>query len=382
MQRPNHEVADIIRRFGGQFIKKHSPNSYQLRTLDALTKCRTAALGGHKDQCDCCGKERITYNSCRNRHCPKCQGAKQAFWVEDRMNNALKVKHYHIVFTLPEELNAICQLDSKWFYNKMFEVVWDTLRTFGYSHFGVESGAICVLHTWGQNLSFHPHIHCIVPAAGLTLAENLKHIDKKGKYLYPVRMLSVTFRGKFMEGINNRFRCGKLLTPYQSLLNQAWAKPWVVFCQPSFGSPSLVVGYLGQYTHRVAISNHRIINIEDDGVYFMHKDYRDHGKQKPVKLSGVEFLRRFCLHILPHRFVKIRYYGLYSSRFTAMVKSSNKKLVIKAQETNMERLLRLTGFDVNQCPFCKTGRLMIVEILPRIRSPTSRVYQFARPAYV
>jgi hypothetical protein len=378
MQRPKHEVADIIRQFGGQFIEKHLPNSFQVRILDAITKCRSASLGGHKDRCDCCGKERISYNSCRNRHCPKCQGAKQAFWVEDRINNALKVKHYHIVFTLPEDLNTIGLLDSKWFYNKLFEIVWDTLQTFGYSHFGVESGAICVLHTWGQNLSLHPHIHCIVPAAGLTLAGNLKPIGKKGKYLYPVRMLSVFFRGKFMEGIKNRLKHCKLLTQYQDLLNNAWAKPWVVFCEPSFGSPAHVVGYLGQYTNRVAISNHRILSIEDDGVTFNHKDYREKGRQKPVKLSGEEFLRRFCLHILPYRFVKIRYFGIYSSRFTTLVKASSKKLVVKPEESNMERLLRLTGFDIFQCPYCKTGRMVVIEIIPRIRSPTSYVYQFAK----
>lgn len=174
MQRPKHEVATVIKRFGQQFIVQCNPNSYTIRTLDSLLKCRTSDLGGHKEKCDCCGKERISYNSCRNRHCPKCQGSRQAFWVEDRMEQMLAVKHFHIVFTIPEKLNRICMLDSKWFYNAMFECVWSTLRSFGYTHYGVESGAICVLRTWGENLCLHPHIHCIVPAAGLTLQGTLK----------------------------------------------------------------------------------------------------------------------------------------------------------------------------------------------------------------
>jgi hypothetical protein len=377
MQRPKHEVAEIIRRFGREFIEKHQPNAFQLRILDALEKCRTSALGGHKERCNCCGKERICYNSCRNRHCPKCQGAKQAFWVEDRMNQALNVKHYHIVFTVPEELNTICLLDSKWFYNHMFACVWSTLLSFGYSHFGVESGAICVLHTWGQNLCLHPHIHCIVPAAGFTAKGKLKRIGKGGRYFYPVHMLSKVFRGKIMQGVKNRLTMQKLLSHYQPLLNQGWNKPWVVYCEPSFGSPKHVVEYLGQYIHRVAISNHRILSVDNSGVTFLHKDYRDSGKQKPVRLSGQEFLRRFCLHILPYRFVKIRYYGIYSSRFKAMVKKANSKLVIMPRETAQERLLRLIGFDVYQCPFCKKGRVQVVEIIPRIRSPASAVYCFA-----
>jgi len=374
MQHPVFEIADIIERFGKQYIGKYQPNAYILRILDALTKCRTPALGGHKYLCDCCGKERIGYNSCGNRHCPKCQATKQAFWAEDRMNEALKVKHFHIVFTVPEELNTICLLDSKWFYNQLFQNVWGTLQTFGYSHYGIESGAICVLHTWGQNLSLHPHIHCIVPAAGFTLRGNLKRISKKGKYLYPVQMLSSTFRGKLMGCIKNKLKHRGLLPLYQPLIDKAWRKPWVVFCKPSFGSLEHIVKYLGQYTHRVAISNQRILAVNGNGVTFMHKDYRDGGRQKPTTLTGVEFIRRWCMHILPNRFVKIRYYGIYSSKFKAMVKRENKKLVIKSKETSAERLLRLTGVDVFLCPFCKKGRMVAIETLPRIRSPTSCIY--------
>jgi hypothetical protein len=377
--RPQFEVARIIDRFGSQFIEQCQPNSFTLRTLDALQNCRTSALGGHKDVCDCCGKQRISYNSCGNRHCPKCQANKQAIWAEDRMNDALDVKYFHVVFTVPEALNTVCLLDSKQFYNSMFECAWSVLQTFGYSHYGVESGAICVLHTWGQNLSLHPHIHCIVPAAGLTLKGKLKHISKQGKYLYPVRMLSAVFRGKMLEKIKGQLRKSKQLPQYQSLLDVLWKKPWVVYCEPPLGNAQQIVKYLGQYTHRVAISNHRIENIDDSGVSFWYKDYRDKGKKKLTKLPGVEFLRRFCLHILPLRFVKIRYYGILSSKNKEQLKPlQTKKPEPKVIETAQERIVRLTGFDGHQCPFCKTGIMHTVELLPRIRSPMNVLYKTNR----
>lgn len=371
MSRPAFEVADVVSRFGKQFYARYNPDVYQQKVLRALMLCRTSSLGGHKEVCDCCGKERFSYNSCRNRHCPKCQASRQAFWVEDLLETTLHVKHYHIVFTVPHELNQLCLTDSKWFYGQMFSAAWGTLRQFGYTHFGVETGAICVLHTWGQNLSLHPHIHCIVPAAGETLAGNMKHIGKGGKFLYPVKQLSLVFRGKLMEAINGCLEKQSLPQQYQSLIDKAREKPWVVFCEPSLGKPGHVIKYLGQYTHRVAITNHRIIAIDDAGVRFMHKDYGDHAIQKPVTLSGVEFLRRFCQHILPHRFVKIRRYGIYSSRVRTIRKKEDGKMVIKLREpeTVQQRIKRLTGFDLYQCPFCKKGTMCTIELLPRIRSP-------------
>jgi len=372
MSRPQYEVADVIARFGKQFHAQCKPSQYQMRILNALSICRTSELGWHKDVCDCCGKERISYNSCRNRHCPKCQSARQAFWIEDLLETTLSVKHYHIVFTVPHELNAVCLLDSKWFYGQLFASVWETLRQFGYTHFGVEGGAVCVLHTWGQNLSLHPHIHCIVPAVGETLAGNMKNIGSSGKFLYPVEQLSPVFRGKLMESIKRNLKKQSLLMQHQALINAAWKKPWVVHCEPSLGKPEHVVKYLGQYTHRVAITNQRIIEIDDDGVTFMHKDYNDKAKQKPVTLSGVEFIRRFCLHILPRRFVKIRRYGIYSSRARALKMKANPKMVINQRkgETVQQRIQRLTGFDVYQCPLCKQGFMHTLEEMPRVRSPS------------
>jgi len=301
MNRPKYEIAHVIDQFCEDFIKQHKPNAYILRCLNALRICRTSALGGHKEQCDSCGQIRISYNSCRNRHCPKCQSSKQAFWVEDTSDRIIDTKYFHIVFTVPEVLNSICLLDSKKFYSALFSCVWDTLRTFGYSHYGVESGAIAVLHTWGQNLSLHPHIHCLVPAAGMTLADYLKRISKKGKYLYPVTMLSKTFRGKMMEKLKHQIKLRNQLSQYQSTIDSAWNKKWVVFCEPSFSSAEHIIKYLGQYTHRVAISNHRLQNIDCSDVSFYYKDYRNNGKNKCTTLPGVEFLRRFCMHILPKR---------------------------------------------------------------------------------
>jgi len=373
MSRPQYEIADIIRQFGAHFTAEYQPNSYQQRVLNALSICRTSELGGHKEVCDCCTKQRISYNSCRNRHCPKCQGSKQAFWVEDLLETTLEVKHYHIVFTVPHELNTICQLDSQWFYSRLFSVVWETLRQLGYTRFGVETGAVCVLHSWGQNLSLHPHIHCIVPAVGETLAGNRKEIGSQGKYLYPVKQLSLVFRAKLMGCIKGNLKKQSLSGLYEPLLEQAWNKSWVVFCEPSMAKAEHVVRYLGQYTHRVAITNQRIISVDEKNVTFQHKDYRDGAKQKPVTLGGVEFLRRFCQHILPHRFVKIRRYGIYSSRARALKEKVNPKMQIKhrAKETTQERIKRLTGFDVYRCPYCKQGTMQLVEELPRVRSPTN-----------
>lgn len=370
--RPVFEVADVIRQFGEQFVARCNPNTFQLKTLHALSICRTAHLGGHEDVCTCCGTIRYSYNSCRNRHCPKCQGSNQIIWVDDLLKRTLPVKHYHIVFTVPHEINEVCQLDSKWYYDHLFAAVWDTLRTFGYSHFGVESGAICVLHTWGQNLSLHPHIHCIVPAAGFTFTGNTKHIGKEGKYLYPVKQLSPVFRGKLLQRLEKQPTPKSSVEKYLPTLALARKKPWVVFCEPSMGKPEHVIKYLGQYTHRVAISNHRITNIDDAGVTFMHKDYADNARQKPIRLDGVEFLRRFCLHILPRGFVKIRRYGIYSSRYTAL-RFKDAPIVISTPETKQQRVARLTGYNTMQCPACKKEAMISIGIIPRVRSPCGMV---------
>jgi hypothetical protein len=377
MGRTSFEVAQAIGRFGAGFVRQCDPNTFTMRTLDALSKCRTAALGGHRDVCDSCGEERFSYNSCRNRHCPKCQATRQAIWAEDRMREALDVKYFHVVFTLPEELNDVCLLDSRRFYGTLFACVWETLRTFGYSHYGVETGAICVLHTWGQTLALHPHVHCIVPAAGLSLDGRLKRITKDGDFLYPVKELSKVFRGKILERVKRQLRKGGRLESFQTMLDKLWKKDWVVYCRPPLGNVQQIVQYLGRYSHRVAIDNSRILDIDDSGVTFSYKDYKDGDKKKTMTLSGTEFLRRFAMHILPYRFVKIRYYGILGSRQKKAVKpllARNRKTKEEAKahalETRMERIIRLTGFDPCLCPSCKKGNMHAVETLPPIRAPS------------
>ena len=375
MMRTGFEIASVIKRYGAAFRMQHSPNNFQLTVLNALQQCRTAELGGHKDKCDNCGTEHYSYNSCGNRHCPKCQLARQMLWAEDRMRDSLNVKHFHIVFTVTDDLNPVCQADSLFFYESLFSCVKETLCTFGYSHYGVETGAICVLHTWGQNLSLHPHIHCIVPAVGITPRGQLKEIGNQGKYLYPVRQLSVAFRGKLLERLKRNLKKKNRLPEFQPIINLCYAKPWVIHSQPSLGNARQVVNYLGQYTHRVAISNTRIKNIDHNGVTFSYKDYRDNANQKLMTLTGVEFLRRFALHILPRGFVKIRYFGILTSAYRQQVESlKTKPDIFQLTETKPERIARLTGHHPCKCSKCKTGTMIPVEIIPRIRSPDNVFY--------
>jgi hypothetical protein len=371
MGQNKYEIADVINLFGNEFIKKHKVNAWQSRTLNALKICRTAALGGHKEECSGCGYIRYNYNSCKNRHCPKCQTSKQAFWVEDISEKIIDTKYFHIVFTVPDILNQICLLNSSFFYNAMFKSVWHTLQTFGYTKHAVESGAVAVLHTWGQNLSLHPHIHCLVPTLGLGFNDKLKKISKNGKYLYSVIQLSLTFKAALMKSIKKELSKTKQLSLYQNIIDGAYAKKWVVFSKPSFNNALKVIKYLGQYIHKVAINNKRIVNIDkkDKKVTFFYKDYRNNSKIKPTTMDAIEFLRRFCMHILPKRFVKIRYYGILSNRFSDKIVFYKKASGKIEGETVVERLRRLTGFDICKCPKCKKGKMKTVEEIPKIRLP-------------
>ena len=373
------ELADVIKRFGQAYMQQHQPSAEKMKVLFNVLQCRTAVLGGHEERCDCCHEVRYSYNSCGNRHCPKCLASKQALWVEKLMTQTLAVKHYHIVFTVPHELNALCLFDRSLYYKTLFAAVWGTLHSFGYTHYGVETGAVCVLHSWGQNLSLHPHIHCLVPAAGYSLKGTWKNIGKYDNFLYPVHQLSAAFKGKFLDAIKRALRKINALDGFNAQVQAAYKKSWVVHCEPSMASADHVIKYLGQYTHRVAISNNRITQLTDTHVTFMAKDYRDKAQKKPVTLTGVEFLHRFCQHILPKRFVKIRRYGIYNHttkrklelQFEPKESEVLKELAGKnSVETTQQRVLRLTGFDMCKCPKCKVGRMHIIRELPRIRSPS------------
>ncbi len=372
------ELADVVRLFGNQLNGADKLNARQIKVLNSIVNCRTAALGGHEEACDSCGSVRYSYNSCGDRHCPKCQAAKQAFWIDDLAHNTLPIKHFHVVFTAPHHLNPLCLHNPGMYYELLFSAVWHTLRLFGYTHYGIESGAVAVLHTWGQNLTLHPHIHCIVPAAGYTLDGKWKPVGNQGNYLYPVHQLSAAFKGKFLDSLKRALRKQNELSLFYNQLQQTYKTKWVVHCEPSLAGAEHVVKYLGQYTHRVAITNQRILNIADGKVTFLAKDYRDGAARKPVTLDGAEFLRRFTMHILPRQFVRIRRFGIYNhtaKRNLALQFCEPDKTidaVIKKQqpaETNLERFERLTGINPCVCPTCKKGKMVAIRVLPRIRSP-------------
>ena len=381
-RRTKLELSQVIREFGRQLIEKDKLSPQQTKVLHNIVQCRTASLGGHEEACDHCGEIRYSYNSCGDRHCPKCLATKQAVWIEKLMESTLPVKHYHIIFTVPHCLNAICLWDAALYNKLLFRAVWGTLFSFGYSHFGVLTGAVAVLHTWGQNLSLHPHIHCLVPAAGTGLRGQWKNIGTGGNYLYPVHQLSAVFKGRFIDSLERKLRKVGCYNGFLSHINKAKSTKWVVNCQPSMAKPEHVIRYLGQYTHRVAISNNRILDIGKEKVTFIAKDYRDGAQKKPVTLDGVEFLRRFLLHILPKGFVKIRRFGIYHPttiksqglQFVPEEKPDIEQLLNPPEnETPAEQTKRLTGFDPLQCPTCKKGKMVVIDVFPRVRSPAGHL---------
>ena len=342
------EVAQVLEKLG-QGIEKLGLNTWQLRTLSAIKRCRTAALGGHIDACDDCGNISISYNSCRNRHCPKCQGKNREDWIQARTNELLPVPYFHVVFTLPDSINSLAMQEPKLVYDVLFETAWATLKTFGKNK-EIQSGMIAVLHTWGQNLSLHPHLHCIVPGGGVTKDGHWKNIRGDGNFLFPVKALSKVFRAKYCDVLQ-----AKSPGHYAKVKQQLWAKPWVVFTKRPFGSSKSVVEYLGRYTHKIAISNNRIKGIDNQNVTFRYKDYRQNGIKKEMTLSHQEFIRRFALHILPKRFVKIRHYGFLSSTW--------KREKLKTLQATLKVVPIAKGVKATKtrkCNCCKTGNLLTI----------------------
>ena len=376
--RSKFELADVVRKFGRQLIERHKLSPQQVKALHNILQCRTSAMGGHEEQCDHCKDVRYSYDSCGDRHCPKCQNTKQALWVDELMRSTLPVKHFHVIFTVPHCLNDICLWDSALYYKILFSAAWRTLHSFGYSEHGSETGAIAVLHSWGEKLWLHPHVHFVVPAAGYSLKGKWKYIGKTGKYLYPVYQLGITFQGKFLDSLERLLKKTGHPGAFKKHISEAWKKNWVVHSEPSLANAEHVIRYLGQYTHRVAISNQRIISISDTHVTFISKNYRDNAKLRPVTLDGVEFLRRFCQHVFPRHFKRIRRFGIYHPttirnhelKFVPEVKPGIETLSKgKNKETRAERVKRLTGFDPGLCPRCKKGRMHAIRELPRVRSP-------------
>jgi hypothetical protein len=355
---PKFEVADVLRKLG-KGIENLGLNTWQLHTLSALKKCRTAELGGHIDLCDECAKMSISYNSCRNRHCPKCQGKNRDDWIADRMTELLPVPYFHVVFTLPNSINSLAIHQPKMVYDTLFEASWKTLKQFGKAK-EIQAGMIAILHTWGQQLSLHPHLHCIVPGGGVDKNGNWQNLRADGKYLFPVKALAKVFRAKFCEKLKENDP-----VQYHQIKQELWQKNWVVYAKKPFGSPKSVVEYLGRYTHKIAISNHRIKSIDNQNVTFEYKDYRQNGFKKQMTLSHGEFIRRFALHILPKRFVKIRHYGFLSSTWKRQkLKLLQEKLQTKVIEKAEKKVI------LPKCPCCKTGNLHLIAVFNH-RGPPS-----------
>jgi hypothetical protein len=327
-------------------------------------------LGGHVDRCDHCGHIRISYNSCRNRHCPKCQNTQREAWIENRKRDLLPVPYFHVVFTVPDKLNWLFMHHPVELYNLLFTCCWKTLSQFSVTRLQAETGMVAVLHSWGQNLSLHPHLHCVVPGGGVDYKSNWKQVpvSANGKvFLFDVKSLSRVFRGKFMAGLQ------KILPLQKSFIRSLYETDWVVYAKEPFAGPEQVVEYLGRYTHKVAISNHRIIKINDDGVAFRWRDYRDN-REKIMQLSGTEFLRRFCQHILPRRFVRIRHYGLLSTSHRGDLRQLQSELGIIVpvgkEKRNWKEICREhLKYDPDLCPHCGKGKMIPIERLLPGRSP-------------
>jgi len=362
--RAKYELADIIRRSGIRFMSERTVLPYHQKTLRAIEQCRTSALGGHVERCTDCGTERVSYNSCRNRHCPKCQGSNRDKWIQARQDDLLDCRYFHVVFTLPECLNSFCLHYPQELYDLLFLSAKQTLQTFGRDekYLGADVGAIAVLHTWGQTLMLHPHIHLIVPGGGIDKNGDWKHTRTGGKYLFPVKAMSAVYRGKFMTGF--KVFLGKNGMELSGELKTAvYRKEWVVYGKRPFGGASQVIEYLGRYTHKIAISNHRLSGIDHENVSFTYKDYSEGGKTKTMTLDSVEFLRRFCLHILPPGFRKIRHFGILSSRNKPKLKAQQQKM--NSPQTDQQRPVykqaeNFCPAEIKQCPCCKTGHMEIV----------------------
>ena len=371
--KPAFELAQVIERFAEEFDQKHAPNSYVKRTLGALLRCRTSSLGGHVDKCDQCGHIRISYNSCRNRHCPKCQNTQREAWIESRKQDLLPVPYFHVVFTVPNTLNGLFLHHPALLYNLLFASAWETIAQFGYTKLQSETGMVAILHTWGQNLSLHPHLHCVVPGGGINFKGQWKQVKTSvnGKvFLFRVENLSSVFRGKFITGLQ------KQLPQDQQFIRELKRTNWVVYAKEPFAGPEQVIQYLGRYTHKVAIGNHRLLNVDETGVRFRWRDYRDN-TVKVMTLPGVEFLRRFSQHILPRRFVRIRHYGLLSTARREQLRKLQlafgiETTVVKEKKHWKDLCREHLNYNTDLCPSCGKGSMITIQVLPAIRPPPSQ----------
>jgi hypothetical protein len=388
-------VADIFRRYGEAYRQRHgaSMSPAQRRVMTAIEVCRTAALGGHLERCDQCGHERNAYNSCGDRHCPKCQSLARAQWIEDRQAELLDAPYFHVVFTVPEQIAAIAYQNKEVVYGILFRATAQTLKTIAADpkHLGAEIGFFAVLHTWGQNLQLHPHLHCVVPGGGLS-PDGQRWIACKPDFFLPVRVLSRLFRRLFLELLEKAFDAGKLqffcaLEPlrerpaFDQLLAEVKTAEWVVYAKRPFAGPQQVLDYIGRYTHRVAISNNRLLDMENGQIRFQWKDYRHGDEVKTMTLPADEFIRRLLLHVLPEGFQRIRYYGFLGNRYRQQKLDQCRRLLgmqisgqipASSQEKDyLDRYEDLTGSSLRKCPQCQQGCMVRVSILPPTKTPAT-----------
>jgi predicted Zn-ribbon and HTH transcriptional regulator len=372
-------VNEIFRRYGDEFEKRHRLSDHERTVITHLTRCRTEAMGGRVQTCENCGYTRVFYNSCRDRNCPQCQSLVKERWIDAKKTEALPFQYFHVVFTLPDALIPLVMRNRRVVYNLLFDKVKETLVSAAgeEKYFGAKIGFFAVLHTWGQKLNLHPHLHCVVPGGGWDEAEGRWRESPKG-YFLPVRMLAMRFRSLFLSALKAKYRSGELAVAgsgyerprtFGKLVDKLFKTEWVVYLKESFEKHSSVIEYLGRYTHKIAIANHRIVKVEGGEVWFTYKDYRDNNKRKVCRMRVTEFMRRFCLHIVPKRFVRIRYYGLLSHRLKREALLSCREFYkLPPAEPRPERpwaevLCDVTGIDAYRCPACGQGN-MVETLIP------------------
>jgi predicted Zn-ribbon and HTH transcriptional regulator len=373
------ELADIFRAYGESYRRNHPLPVSHLKVIEAVERCRTAVLGGHLERCDACGFERPAYNSCRNRHCPKCQSLAKVKWLDKQKSELLPTGYFHLVFTLPHELNPLILVNKKPLINILFQSVWQTLAQFAQRRLGGTLGITAVLHTWDQTLLDHFHLHCLVPAGVLSFDRN-RWVSARPDFLFPVKALSLVFRAKFLDALKKSFDQNKLLfvgqiapwadaRSFDGLLEGLRKKPWVVYAKKSFGSPAHVLEYLGRYTHRVALSNNRICSVHNGEVTFAYRDRKNKDRRKLMTLDAEEFIRRFLLHVIPKGFMRVRHYGFLANHSKDCLSKCRQLIGLTPapppplQRSTQELMLALTGIDIHRCPLCQKGTLAWVSQL-------------------
>jgi Putative transposase/Transposase zinc-binding domain len=383
MARSGLEVADVFRRYGTAYRETHGDSlcTAQRRAMSAIELCRTAALGGHVERCDRCDHQRVFYNSCRNRNCPKCQSLARAQWLEARQSELLDTPYFHVVFTMPQPIAAIALQNKEILYNILFRATAETLRTIAADpkHLGAQIGFFAVLHTWGQTLCAHPHLHCVVPGGGIS-PDGRRWISCRPNFFLPVAVLSRLFRRLFIDYLTQAFDAGKLqffssLEPlrvraaFLRYIIPVRKADWVVYAKPPFAGPEEVLKYVARYTHRIAISNSRLLDISDGHVQFRWKDYRDNNHHKTMTLGADEFIRRFLLHVLPDGFQRIRYFGFLANRYRAeklalcrrLLKMPPPAVTPELKKDYKDHYEALTGISLKTCPLCRCGTMVVIE---------------------